>query len=51
MLFLQAEVLAQIEKVCDYLGLLSGTCKSILDEYFPMIWKLMDEEIVSVVCL
>ena len=35
-----------VEVLCDKAGPLKGECKSLIDQYFPMIWMLMQSYVV-----
>lgn len=36
-----------IEAVCDKEGPLKDECDSVVDSYFPMVWKLLKSYVVS----
>ena len=37
----------EVKRVCFFLGPLDGQCKDMIDTYFPQMWKLLQEELVS----
>ena len=39
----------ELERFCSYLGDLEAECKMMIEEFFPTIWKLIEEE--TVCCL
>ena len=44
-------MLVAIEKVCKVLGPLAGECKTLIEEYFDQMWKLVIDKVVSCVCV
>ena len=45
--FVQGEVQAALEDVCQYFGNMAGECKSLIEDFFPEIWNLLINEAVS----
>jgi hypothetical protein len=41
----------EVKRVCIFLGPLDGQCKDMIDTYFPKMWELLQEELVSKVCM
>ena len=37
-----------LKKVCHDLGSLESVCEGLLDSYFPQIWQLLINKVVSV---
>ena len=46
---MQEEVKAALDKVCADTGGLAGTCKDLVDQYFPQIWQALVNKLVSVI--
>ena len=50
----QSQAEAAIEEVCSKLGPLKDECDSVVQDFFPQIWQLLVNQVVSVcvcVCL
>ena len=37
----------EVKRVCIFLGPLDDQCKTMIDTYFPQMWELLQEELVS----
>lgn len=45
--FVQELAEKEVKRVCFFLGPLYGECKTMIDTYFPKMWQLLQEELVS----